>query len=369
MKLGKHVNDAISGNCSDRISRLPDDLLGHILSFLPTRCAVRTSILSTRWRYLFTLTTCLSFNDAPCFGRLDRSDRIEATRRFKEFVEKVLELHRISPICKFSLVCQDTYDASDLNRWFSNALQKGVQELHYELSDQCDCAPDYDGFFTCESLTSLKMIGRWHYGIEIPLSARLPKLKVLRLDRILFLDFNSVERLFSSCPLLEELTLKTCECDFDGHFIHRTRMLKVLTIEQCRFLMGTVEIDAPNLAYLTYTSNVGVNIVPSWKYSSSFVSAELRFFCSTYDDFDTNKNSVKYDREHLKAAAYKATKLYFDMDSVQFILKLDEDDQMPDFPNLSTLHIGNCPYVVWEYVTSLIDKSPQLETVIFESGF
>ncbi|KAK9706668.1 hypothetical protein RND81_07G143400 [Saponaria officinalis] len=82
-----------------------------------------------------------------------------------------------------------------------------------------------------------------------------------------------------------------------------------------------------------------------------------------------NKNSVKYDRELLKAAAYKATKLYFDMDSVQFILKLDEDDQMPDFPNLSTLHIGNCPYEAWEYVTSLIDKSPQLETVIFESGF
>ncbi|XP_074305339.1 F-box/LRR-repeat protein At3g59190-like [Silene latifolia] len=368
-KHGNHVGDLISRNCLDRLSSLPDDILGHMLSFLPTRSAVSTSILSTRWRYLFSLTTCLSFDDAPCSGKPGTNGRVKATRIFKKFVNKLLKLHKISPIQKFSLVCQNTYDASVLNRWFSFALQKGVQELHYQLCIQTDCPPDSDGFFMSETLVSLKMIGRWYYAIKIPISAWLPKLKILHLDRVVLLDFDSLERLFSSCALLEELTLKTCECDYDGHVIHRTRMLKVLTIELCSFPLGKFEIDAPNLTYLTYSLNIGVNIVPSWKHSYSFVRAELTFGGSTYDDLDNNRQSVKYDRELLKAAASKATKLCFKMDSVQFILTLDDDDQMPDFPSLSTLHIGNFSYEAWKYVTSLVDKAPQLETVIFETGF
>ncbi|XP_074273535.1 F-box protein At4g22280-like isoform X2 [Silene latifolia] len=370
MKLGKHLEDPISRNCLDRISSLPDDVLGHILSFLPIRCSVSTSILSTRWRYLFTLTTCLSFDDAQCFGHLEQNERIEGTRRFKEFVDKVLDLHEISPLQKFCLVCQGTYDASDFNRWFSSALQKGVQELHYELANYIDTdfLPDYDGFFMCETLVKLKFIHCGYY-IKIPLSASLPKLKILHLELIVFFDFNSMERLLSCCELLEELTLSYCECETQGHAIHSSDILKVLKIEDCCFLLGTFEIDAPNLAYLTYKSNIGVKIVPSWKYSCSFVRAELIFKRSAYDELVTNEDTVECEHELLSAAAGKTTELRFQMDSVQIVLMLDEEEQMPDFHSLTELCLEDCPYFAWEYVTSLLDKSPQLKTVIFDTGF
>ncbi|XP_074271587.1 F-box protein At4g22280-like [Silene latifolia] len=347
-KLGKHVEDPTSGDCWDRISSLPDELLGHILSFLPTKGGVSTSILSTRWRYLFTLTSCLSFDDSPCFGYVEQNERIEATQRFKDFVNKTLELHQISPIKKFSLLCRDNHDNSDLNLWLSIALQKGVQELHYELPDRIHCVPD--GFFSCETLLKLKMIGHGYNNLEIPLSAWLPKLKILHLDRITFIDFDSMERLFSCIELLEELTLKACDYDADeDRVIYRSETLKVLTIEHCTFLFCTFEIDAPNLAYLSYSSNNGVKFVPSWKSSGSFIKAKLSFNCSFHDAFDTNDNSVEYEREFLKAVAYKATELRFEMNSVEgfrrcscsrFCYSEEDIDCYCDLPTFSNIPLN-----------------------------
>ena len=61
----------------DLISRLPDDILQLILSYLPTRLAIKTSVLSRRWRHVWSDTWSLSFHrdrpDAPCINRiLDR---------------------------------------------------------------------------------------------------------------------------------------------------------------------------------------------------------------------------------------------------------------------------------------------------------
>ncbi|KAH9618180.1 hypothetical protein KSS87_015639 [Heliosperma pusillum] len=53
---------------------------------------------------------------------------------------------------------------------------------------------------------------------------------------------------------------------------------------------------------------------------------------------------------------------------VQFLLTREDDEVMPDFPNLSRLHLCYFPYDSWKDVTSLLDKSPQLKTVIFEQG-
>ena len=47
----------------DRISKLPDDILTHILSFLPTKDAIGTIVLSKRWNDLWTFMINLDFDD------------------------------------------------------------------------------------------------------------------------------------------------------------------------------------------------------------------------------------------------------------------------------------------------------------------
>ncbi|KAM0840503.1 hypothetical protein ACQ4PT_059613 [Festuca glaucescens] len=49
----------------DRISALPDDVLRHLLSFLPSRNSVRTCVLAKRWRTLWKSVPALRIKDDP----------------------------------------------------------------------------------------------------------------------------------------------------------------------------------------------------------------------------------------------------------------------------------------------------------------
>ena len=55
---------------ADKISSLTNDILLHILSFLPTENAVATSALSKRWRHVWTGIAALDLSDWECGGFL-----------------------------------------------------------------------------------------------------------------------------------------------------------------------------------------------------------------------------------------------------------------------------------------------------------
>ncbi|GJN14898.1 hypothetical protein PR202_gb01772 [Eleusine coracana subsp. coracana] len=60
-KRVKASEDHASASDEDRLSALPDDVLVLILLRLYTKDAVRTSVLSRRWRHVWTLLPVLRF--------------------------------------------------------------------------------------------------------------------------------------------------------------------------------------------------------------------------------------------------------------------------------------------------------------------
>ncbi|KAH7533783.1 hypothetical protein FEM48_Zijuj04G0168400 [Ziziphus jujuba var. spinosa] len=88
----------------DRISELPDPLIYHILSFLPTFYAVRMSIVSKRWRHMWIYTSVLHFEDFKSLTLLKlKGFRLEDSFPVNLESLKVLCLERVNIYGRTSL--------------------------------------------------------------------------------------------------------------------------------------------------------------------------------------------------------------------------------------------------------------------------
>ncbi|XP_010436712.1 PREDICTED: putative F-box protein At1g64540 [Camelina sativa] len=90
--------ETASGN--NPINSLPDEVLGQILSLLPTKTAAFTSVLSKWWRNLIPLVQNLDVDDSMFL------DPNINSKSFFSFIEETLVLLRDSHIKKFALKCE-----------------------------------------------------------------------------------------------------------------------------------------------------------------------------------------------------------------------------------------------------------------------
>ncbi|KAK8490882.1 hypothetical protein V6N13_090517 [Hibiscus sabdariffa] len=232
----------------DRLSSLPDPVLCHILSFLGTKDAVRTSILSPRWRHLSASLSVLDFDE--CIYSVRREYR----NNFKNFVDRLLYFPNQSSLKCFR-VTHYSFDGdySRLYGWICAALLGGINEIDISSHESLMLPPF---LLTCRSLVTLKLD---IYGdINIPSHVCLPNLKTLHLSRFDLSD-GSVFRLVSSCLLLEELVLELVEFPRNINFNIHSLSLKKLVLdfegliqEFRRDLNYVVVINAPNLVYFKY---------------------------------------------------------------------------------------------------------------------
>lgn len=183
----------------DYISDLPQSIVETILTKLPLRDAVRTSILSSKWRYKWAALTQLEFDDKCVSGTHDRT---LAETNLVNFVTRFLFLHD-GPIHRFSLSTAYLQSSPDVDQWLLFLSRKDVKDLVLELGEgEWFRAPSC--LFAFKKLVRLELV---RCELDPPLSFKgFFNLKHLNLQQVLIAP-DAVENLISSCTLLESLTL------------------------------------------------------------------------------------------------------------------------------------------------------------------
>ncbi|CAA7034945.1 unnamed protein product [Microthlaspi erraticum] len=231
----------------DRISALPDELLLKILSFLTTREAVYTSsTLSKRWECVWKY-----------LPRLDFACHLSHRPALTGFLNRSLPLHKAPVIESFRLYIEELphMKYEDVRMWFVVVVSRSLRELDisYHACPRQDILPS--SLYACKSLVVLKLRG--HILLDVPpRMVCLPSLKTLTLKKVFGLKGESLGRLLSICPLLENLLVHFCRGrDYDvinvGNVIVRIGSLQRLTLLMDYYCqLDRLEIDTPSLKYL-----------------------------------------------------------------------------------------------------------------------
>lgn len=216
----------------DRLSELSDDVLVNVLSCLTIQEAARTSILSSRWRYLWKwFTGCLNFHNSLTTAahkfelRDDKVFDVER-RKFVSWVNQVLRSLQSRTMEELRIRFDVTSD-DDIHNWIKFAVEKKVRRLELNFRrflagrwevGQYNFPPHFVSYSSFSSLTELSLINVAITG-------------------------DILAHLLSYCPLLEVLSVIQSVCLKHLKVSGSLLKLKYLKLGYLEHL----EIDAPNL--------------------------------------------------------------------------------------------------------------------------
>ncbi|XP_060667911.1 F-box/FBD/LRR-repeat protein At4g26340-like [Ziziphus jujuba] len=248
-KKKKKKDKQFNNEDDDRISELPEDIMVRIVSLLPLKEAAATSILSKRWRNIWTFTTNLDFHDEQTVNYLFNLPREDYHTLINHARLKYIDgVNRV--ITKLSSKTNNTLVGGLINRfrinfdlcrsfsysidnWIEFAMKNRVQVLELLFYRYGGLARMPDSLYT---------LGKNHFD---------PKtLKSLRVLNLASVDISGevLEWLLSNCPLLERLQV----AGSDGNLVNLRILgvpLKHLEIRGC--CIRKLEIlDAQNLVSL-----------------------------------------------------------------------------------------------------------------------
>ncbi|CAN1332851.1 F-box/FBD/LRR-repeat protein At1g13570 [Linum perenne] len=182
------------------ISKLPADVISLILTFLPIKESVRTSILSKQWRHLWRSVPQLVFDEHfAAIHELNESSEVMLI-----IIYQALLVHE-GPINKFELAIPGMKCCPQFDQLINSLSAKSVKELFLRI-DSYALLPS--SLFSVPDLNSLKLQG---FIFEEPIwSVGFSKLTLLELKHVK-LHNGFLQNFLPKCPLLEELRVLQCE--------------------------------------------------------------------------------------------------------------------------------------------------------------
>ncbi|XP_066395008.1 F-box/FBD/LRR-repeat protein At1g51370-like [Miscanthus floridulus] len=190
----------------DRISRLPDGILGDIVTLLPTNDSARTQVLSSRWRHIWRF--------APLNIDLDINPDypLGANNVTESVISRILSAHQ-GPCRRFSIPEHYLYyrglPVTSLDGWLESPALDRLQELefHYGRPHSSNLAPPASVHRFSSTLRAVSFGGCGFTDGYNASGLHFPVLKQLSLADVRFSE-SSLRALLSACPVLQSLLLK-----------------------------------------------------------------------------------------------------------------------------------------------------------------
>lgn len=274
----------------DKISSLPDDVLCHILSFLPTKHAVATSILSSRWVNLWAFLSIIDLDNSLYLNPLKKESNSLA---FLDFVERVLSLNKSQTVSKFRLHIHNScgQSMSRINGFIHNVILRNIIELDLGIFLNFPLDDDCLKISNSQSLQVLKI--KSDNGLKMPaFPGCFPSLSVFDVKVSLYESGEDlITNLFPCLSVLERLSLvgDLTDCTGEIYFNISGKALKSLELEllvdnydDCDAM---VVIDAPQLEDLTLKDGFLASYLVKNKPAVSEVSLDVGDYDEEFLEF------------------------------------------------------------------------------------
>ncbi|KFK30732.1 hypothetical protein AALP_AA6G020000 [Arabis alpina] len=355
----------------DRLSSLPDDIRVHVLSFLTTKEAALTSVLSKKWRNFFALVPNLDVDDSvflhPEKGKRERHGILHS---FMEFVDRVLDLQGDSLIKKLSIKCKTGLCQNAVNRWIVNVLERGVSELDLCLDFEEEYLLPRELFV---SSTLVKLRYKSEFGVNWWIGSEgtfLPMLKSLEIDSVSIFCDSKIEMLLPCFPVIEEFIMANMEWKDSGGIVSSATLGKLFI---SAFGMESFEnpknvsFDTPNLRSFTYSDLVAEN----------YPLVNMEKLCDAVIGFIVTPKQIKQIRKPNDDAVLRFGNVLKLMNGIKNVtmLRLNANtlellslccESMPVFNNLKMLLITSNKDRGWQAMPALLRNCPHLEGLVIE---
>ncbi|CAL9246618.1 unnamed protein product [Arabidopsis halleri] len=321
----------------DRMNLLHEALILRILSFLPTKLVVATSVLSKQWRSRWKLVPNLEF-DSEDHKSEHQTFSVSVSRSFLSHKAPVLESLRL----RFRL---DKVNPVDIGLWIGIAFARHLRELvlYARLDHETFTFPS--SLCTCNTLETLKLVLCILVDISSPVFMK--SLRTLHLEFVSYKDDASFRNLLSGCPILENLVVDRCAYYDDVvNFDIEVPSLKRLEIydDSCGEGFRGYTINVPSLKYLTIQELKGFELS-----LNAPVLVEAYFIGGSYMIADKFLGSLK-----------SAKRLSLDLLPLEIVYPGGSI-----FHQLVSLEMHTRKSEWWNLLTVMLDSSPKLQVLKF----
>ncbi|CAO2821658.1 unnamed protein product [Amaranthus hypochondriacus] len=346
----------------DRISSLHDNLISDILSFLPINNAVATSILSHRWKTLWTQITRFSYD-------------VKSPTEFSTITQHIFPKLDLPNIHIFRLSLPSTRKwtmdemkicSSNLKFIMSQICSHNVQQI--EVTRNHEDTPRFV-LPSCVFETASLVVLQSEIYCQFPKSRIVNLPNLIKLSAYIPEDPEYLCNLLKNCPNLQDLSLK-----YHSHynvapgqtkkFYIAAPNLTTLAINVCSvWSYYKFVIDVPNLKHLTIRGRL---------VDYQFVENPTQLYdaCISVLEYERGRE----DTEHLISKSWKLFQGLANIKSLQLkehtmeVLKYvghaGVGEVLPIFHNLTHLKMNFCYRVAWKELTQCISSFPNLEVLI-----